>query len=423
LRTFLIFLFSYLLSQFFRSFLAVIAPELAVDLNLTAAQLGSISAAWFAAFAVAQFPVGWALDRFGPRRTVPLIMTAAVAGSLVFAGSSSSMECHVAMALIGLGCSPIYMGALFIFGRVFPANRFALLSSWLLGVGSCGNLLAATPLAYAAQTYGWRTTFVWIAALTVAAIVSTFALIKDPPRVTSPITGKTLGLLAGIHEIVRLKPLWLLLPMIAVSYAVVAAERGLWAGPYFADVHGLGPVERGNAVLVMAIAMSLGALIYGPLDLLLRARKWLIAGGTLVSAAALGALAIWPAPSTTAAIAMVSLLGLTGSTYGLLMAHGRSFFPEHLLGRGMTLLNFLFIGGVVFLQLISGATVDTMRGQGASAAQIYATLHFGFAVALLVATCIYAFSREQKDTAPSNTVSVAGATDGNAAAKRQSSDT
>ena len=37
------------------------------------------------------------------------------------------------------------------------------------------------------------------------------------------------------------------------------------------------------------------------------------------------------------------LIGAIGFTYAILMAHARLFFPAHLLGRGMTFVNFLFI--------------------------------------------------------------------------------
>ena len=45
------------------------------------------------------------------------------------------------MALIGVGCSAIYMGALYIFGRVNRPERFALLCSWLLGLGTAERWL------------------------------------------------------------------------------------------------------------------------------------------------------------------------------------------------------------------------------------------------------------------------------------------
>ena len=57
-------LFAYVLSQFFRAFLAIVAADLTRELGLDAAQLGTLSAVWFAAFAVTQFPVGVTLDRF-----------------------------------------------------------------------------------------------------------------------------------------------------------------------------------------------------------------------------------------------------------------------------------------------------------------------------------------------------------------------
>ena len=177
------FLFAYLLSQFFRSFLAVIAPELAADIGMTATGLGIVSSAWFAAFAVAQFPVGWALDTYGPRRTVPAIMLFAVAGCVLFGAASDTASTAFAMLLIGTGCAPIYMGSLYYFGRMYPQKHFALISSWMLGLGSGGNLLAATPLAAATETVGWRTTFYLLAAVTALAAATIALIVRDPPAV------------------------------------------------------------------------------------------------------------------------------------------------------------------------------------------------------------------------------------------------
>ena len=71
LRRALIFaLFSgaYFFSFFYRSANAVIAPDLAREMGLDAAQLGLMTSLFFGAFALAQLPVGVALDRVGPRR-------------------------------------------------------------------------------------------------------------------------------------------------------------------------------------------------------------------------------------------------------------------------------------------------------------------------------------------------------------------
>ena len=45
----------------------------------------------------------------------------------------------------------------------------------------------------------------------------------------------------------------------------------------------------------------------------------------------------------------------------ILMAHARQFFPEHLIGRGMTFVNFLFIAGAGAVQSASGWFIAQQR--------------------------------------------------------------
>lgn len=390
---FLVFLSGYTLSQFYRTFLAVIAPEMARDLGLALSDLGALSGVWFAAFAVGQFPVGWALDRFGPRRTMPVIMLSAVAGALLLASAESRIVCLLAMALIGFGCAPIYMGALYYFGRTMPPSRFAFIASLMLAIGSAGNLLGATPLALAAERFGWRGTLAGIGLLTLVAAATVAVMVRDPERTEAP-ASNPVGLVAGIRSLLSIRDLWPLLPLIAVSYAVVIAERGLWVGPFLTDVYGLTPVERGNAVLVMAVAMSVGSLALGALDQPLGTRKWIVVVGSVVTAASFAALAVLPV-ATVGAVALLALLGFAGHTYGVLMAHGRAFIPDHMLGRGITLLNALFIGGAGILQPISGALFDAVRASSAPPVA-YAALHLTFAALLAVAAIIYLRAEDRK---------------------------
>ena len=388
MRVFLTFLAAYVLSQFYRSFLAVIAPELAHELVLDPQALGNLQAFWILGFVATQFPVGWALDTLGPRRTVSLQMLAAVIGALLFSTAHSALALNIAMLLIGAGCGAIYMGAIYMFGRIAPPQRFALLCSWLLGLGTAGNLLAASPLAWVAQSIGWRGAMIGMAAATALSATSVLLLIRDPVRIT---THGSRGLFGGVGDILKIRELWPLLPITAVSYAVVLAERGLWAGPYFSSVFGLEPVARGNALLVMAAAMSAGAMAYGPLDRLLGTRKWVVFGGVAITALCFAALAI-PGLSLTTAIVTMGLLGGFGMTYGVLMAHGRSFVPDHLLGRGITLLNVLFIGGAGVLQPLSGALMKRLADTPPE--QAYAMLHLIFAGLLGLSLTIYLFARD-----------------------------
>jgi predicted MFS family arabinose efflux permease len=331
-----------------------------------------------------------ALDRAGPRRTIAGFMVLAVAGAAWLSLARSFPECLAAMALIGVGCSPVLMGSLYYFGRVYPAGRFAMLSSLMIGLGSAGNLLGATPLAVAVEALGWRGAMGAIAGVTAVSALVVILLLRDPPRVETQGGGATV--LGGLGEIAGIRALWVLLPLTFTSYAVVIAARSLWIAPFFGEVHGFSVTERGNAALVMAAAMTLGALAYGPIERWLGSPKTTTLAGSLVTAASFVALGLAGERSAALGLALLAAAGAAGMTYGILMAHARLFFPVRLLGRGVTFMNFAFIGGAGIVQWLSGRFVQAARDAGTAPDAAFGQLHLAFGTVLLAATAVYALA-------------------------------
>jgi sugar phosphate permease len=381
----------YVLSQFYRAFLAVLTPLLARDLGAGADDLALSSGLWFLGFAAMQLPVGWALDTLGPRRTSGWILgLAGGGGALVFALAQSPLHLHVAMLLIGAGCSPVLMGAYYIFGRIYSARAFATLAGAVIGVGTLGNILGAWPLAWAAETFGWRETVLGLAAVTLASGAAILWLVQDPPALADDGNGR-----GSLLDVLRIPGIWLILPLLFVNYAPAAGLRGLWVGPYYADVFGAGSIAIGQVTLLMAVAMVLGAVAYGPLDRILGTRKGVALVGNLGCVACL--LVLWAMPTAgfwTSGL-LLAAVGFLGLSYPLLMAHGRSFFPPQSLGRGVTLLNLFSIGGAGVLQTVSARVHGAAPSSPPEAA--YSALFLFFALALAAGCAIYAFSQDRLD--------------------------
>ncbi|MEM6590083.1 MAG: MFS transporter [Pseudomonadota bacterium] len=378
---------AYLLSQFFRAFLAVLTDVLAQDVGATADDLAFASGLWFITFAAMQIPVGWALDRIGPKRTASvLLFIGGGGGAILFAVANGPMGINIAMMLIGVGCSPVLMASYYIFAREYPPARFATLAALMLGVGSLGNLVASYPMALAAEWLGWRSSLVGLAMISATVAIGIQLTVKDPERVTEKAGASLLGLL-------RMPALWAIIPLMIVAYAPAAAIRGLWMGPYLIDIHGLTTGQVGQATLAMGVAMILGTFFYGPLDRMLGTRKWVIFCGNVICAAAILALAAFVQGSVILAIALCAVLGFFGATFPVIIAHARAFFPAALAGRGVTLMNLFGIGGVGLLQFASGPLhASVLATSGAAAA--YAALFGMFGLALLVGAVIYLLSRD-----------------------------
>ena len=141
--------------------------------------------------------------------------------------------------------------------------------------------------------------------------------------------------------------------------------------------------------------MILGTLAYGPLDRLLGTRKWVVFGGNLATSSATLALAFWIVANAWEAIALMVAIGFVGASFPVIIAHARSFFPAHLTGRGVTLMNLFGIGGVGVMQFISGR-IHTAAA-GAEAAAPYVAIFTFFGVALLLGLAIYTLSRDSTD--------------------------
>jgi sugar phosphate permease len=393
---------AYMMSQFFRVFLSVVALDLSRDLGLDAADLGAISAIWFATFALAQFPVGFLLDRHGPRRTLGGLMLIAVIGAGWMAMAHSLTDCLIGMALIGVGCSPVLMSSLFVFGHFYPPERFGMLAAWMIGLGSLGSLVSASPLAWSIMTFGWRISLAMTAILTAASVGFCILVLRDPPSRTGDQPES--GLWDGIVRILSIRALWPLMPITFLSYAVVVATRSLWITPFFRDIFHYELSQIGTVALLMSAAMVVGALIYGPIEHRLKSPRLPSLWGSLLTGLSFLALGYFGPGNARLAVTLLVAIGAIGLSYGLLMGHAKLFFPPDLLGRGVTLLNFLFIAGAGVVQYLSGQIIQRASQAGLDPETLYSRLFYVYGALMLLVTIIYAFSDEKphKDPASSN---------------------
>jgi predicted MFS family arabinose efflux permease len=284
------------------------------------------------------------------------------------------------------------MASFYIFARQYSAAVFATLAGAVVGIGSLGNIAASLPLAWAADLWGWRGTSIALAVATVAVALALFAFIQDPEKVERNEANK-----GSLLDILKMPAIWLVLPMALVNYAPAAGLRGTWAGPYFSQVHGLDAAGIGQVTLFMGLAMIVGNLSYGPMDRLFGTRKWVVLVGNTAAASCLLGLAFLPGSTLVSAALLFALAGLFGSSFPMIMAHGRAFIPPHLAGRGVTLLNLFGIGGAGLIQFASGPLFRSFRASAGSPEQAYQTLFLTFAVFVLVGCAIYLFSKDRTD--------------------------
>jgi MFS family permease len=378
----------YVVSQFLRNSVGVIAPNLASELGLSASEVGLLSSLFFFSFAAAQIPLGVALDRYGPRRCMLVCAGIAILGTVMFAAATSPFWLMTARVLMGLGSSCYLMAPLALYAKRFPPDRFATLVGLQIGLGTLGTLLATAPFALAVVLIGWRMSFVVIAVLVVAAAALVTVVVHED-KDGEPRGHETLReSLRGTLEAVRVPSFWPVFALQLASYSSFVVVIGLWGGPYLTHIYGYSLTERGNMLFIAVLAQIIGSMMWGPTDRLFNSYKIPILTGHLLTAAALGLAAVIGVFSPTGLLIWFIAIGLFPAVVSVLIAHGKSLFPPAIVGRGMTLMNIGTMGGVFLCQTITGFIIDLFpTASGGYALDAYRSV-FGFQATLMLLACL-----------------------------------
>jgi MFS family permease len=159
---------------------------------------------------------------------------------------------------------------------------------------------------------------------------------------------------AGILAVMRAPSVGRLFAMHLIGYSSFGLIAGLWGGPYLAHIYGYGLEERGAFLVIPVLAQIIGSIMWGPTDRLCGSYKIPVLLGALLTAGSLCWLAIVGKPAPLVLALWFAIFGFVAAYFPVLIAHGKSLFPPHQVGRGLTLLNIGSMGGVFFAQAVSG---------------------------------------------------------------------
>lgn len=346
---------TYVISQFLRNATGVIAPDLARDFRISPSGLGLLSGVFFLSFGCVQLPLGICLDRFGARHTMSLCLLLTALACCLFALAGGFGDMILARVIMGIGCCSLLMGPMLLYSRWFPRDRFATISGFHLAIGNLGAIFATAPLAFAAAAFGWRNVFWVLALFSLGMAWMTHAFIRDAPPGSTPRARESWAqAFRGLKDVLLHPDVRKILPLNVVGYASFVTLLGLWFSPYLADIHGFDLESRGKALLLVSLVHACGIMFLSPADRWLNSRKRPVLIGVGASVLAMTCIALLSRPSSGWVIALFTLQGASSVYTSILLAHGRSVFPDQLTGRAITLFNMGNILGVFLLQGLSG---------------------------------------------------------------------
>ena len=348
------------MNQSARTVMAIVGPVLAIEMGLSASELGMLAAFLFAAYAAAQLPLGVALDAYGPRRVQAVLMSLAALGFAIFALSPGFVGLAVGRILIGVGISAGLMAVIKAHADWFELNRRAHLTGIAMAIGAMGSVVATTPVQALLPAIGWRGIFALLGVFTLSVAVWIFFAVPDKPRAA----GATRTLLGDIRvsgQILTSRTFWRYGPAMGTLSIFNFVYLGLWAGPWLRDVAGMDGTARAGVLFVYTLAMVAGSVITGNVS-----SRATVKGlpPFIVPVVCLGMMVLiqiglmFQPSNVVAVIALWAAAAVFGSAGPVAYVAIGPLFPPEQTGRVATAVNMLSLGGAFLVQAVAGWILD-----------------------------------------------------------------
>jgi MFS family permease len=363
---FFVFAYGYFLSCLLRAITATLSPVLTSEFNLLSADLGLLAGGYFLGFACMQIPLGYLLDKYGPKKIVSSFLLIALVGTGSFALAESFSGLLISRILIGIGVSACLMAPLTGYRIWYAENQQQRANSWMLMIASLGFLSSTLPVQLLLPSFGWR----WIfGGITILILISIILMLVFIPKwnlikrgqLEEPTNKGTLS------EVWKNRFFISVIPMGLFNYGGLMAIQTLWAGPWMTRVAGYTPLQSATGLFWINVTMLVSFFVWG----------YFLPKISSIGFSATKILRLGLPISFCIMLTIIILGSKAGAFYLTLFILSSIFlsvtqpavglaFSGYSAGKALTSFNLLIFAGTFIMQWLMGFVIDITKSFGYS---------------------------------------------------------
>lgn len=246
---------AYILTNFHRASLSVLAPFLEESMNVTIGQIGLLGSILFYIYGFFQLPLGFLSDKYGGKIIIQVSAFLLIIGSLIFAVADDFKSLLIGRIVISIGISGFYIPSMNLIRQWFDVRFYGFYLGLYLSLGYVGSLFASIPLDFLLNKYSIKSIYYVLTLVALITAIGSFFLKENK---IEPSKNKKKG--KGFT-----KEFSIFLLAICVYSLIFNGARqafqAVWANIYYIEVFGFTSLMAS----LMLMIFNIGGIVFSPI--------------------------------------------------------------------------------------------------------------------------------------------------------------
>lgn len=342
----------------------IMMQDILQQFNIDAATFGQYSGIYYIGYSLMHLPIGIMLDRFGPKKVMPICSLLTVIGLLPIIFSDYWVFPIIGRALIGMGSSAAILGAFKIIRMGFKEEKFTRMLSLSVTIGLIGAIYGGGPVNSLCSALGYK--MVTIIFASIGLFLSSLAYIIIPKTSYSSKT----TVMSDIKTVFASGKAMMVCFFAGLMVGPLEGFADVWGTQFFKQVYGFEGTLAASMPSVIFMGMCFGAPLLSLIAEKTNRYFYTIIGSGIIMAISFFALLTGNIPVTGITIMFV-LVGVCCAYQIIAIYKASTYVADNVVGLTTAVANMvIMIFGYIFHAII-GSVVNSMGGTESAEALVY----------------------------------------------------
>ncbi len=366
----------------------IMLDDIMKQFDIGAAAFGQFSGIYYIGYSLMHLPVGIMLDRYGPRKVIPVCILLTVAGLMPLLFADHWIYPIAGRFLIGAGSSAAILGVFKIIRMTFSEQRFPRMLSLSVTIGLIGAIYGGGPVSYMRDVFGYQTVIQLFAAAGVALAIATYWILPKAKSLSQS------TVLSDIKEVFsNRKVIWTCV-FAGLMVGPLEGFADVWGTAFLKQVYGFDGTIAASLPSMIFIGMCFGAPLLSLIAEKVGSYLATIVGAGIAMSVSFFLLQAWHLPSGVLTVSFL-LVGVCCAYQILAIYKASTYVREQVAGLTTAVANMIIMTFGYAFHAIMGGIINAMGGPNTSEALAYGVVVIPIALCLGTGGFILLFTRER----------------------------